>query len=204
DVYTQFDMRYAYNDTLVSPGNAKAAGNVVPTYLCPSNPLRINTIDNEGYGYVDYGPTVYTDIDQVTGVRHKKTRAQGGLHATSVPYPACLGNGATDTSTYTEGTIWTNSITGNPYIMSALGSRVGDITDGLSNTIGIAEDAGRQENMTSPYTDPVAGGGFGTLNRRAFWRWAEPDNGFGVSGDPMACLDQFGTVNTSYTGVPRA
>ena len=26
DVYTQFDLRYAYNDTLVSPGNAKASG----------------------------------------------------------------------------------------------------------------------------------------------------------------------------------
>jgi prepilin-type N-terminal cleavage/methylation domain-containing protein/prepilin-type processing-associated H-X9-DG protein len=204
DVYTGFDLRYAYNDTLVAPGNARAAGNVVPSYLCPSNPLRPNTTDQEGYGYVDYGPTVYTDIDPVTGVRNKNTRAQGGLHATSIPYPPGLSNSAVDTSTYVEGTIWTNTITGNPFISSSLGSRVGDITDGLSNTMAIAEDAGRQENMTSPYTDPVAGGGFGTANRRAFWRWAEPDNGFGVSGDPMATADQFGTVSTAYTGVPRA
>src|SRR6516164_5972691 len=194
DVYTQFDMRYAYNDTLVSPGNAKAAGNVVPSYLCPSNPLRTNTTDQEGYGCVDYGPTVYTDIDPVTGVRNKNTRAAGALHATSVPYPPGLSNGAADTSTYVEGTIWTNSVTGKPYIMSGLGTRVGDITDGLSNTMAIAEDAGRQEVMASPDTDPVTGGVFGTFNRRAFWRWAEPDNGLGVSGDPLATVDQFGTV----------
>src|SRR6516162_7336985 len=45
DVYTQIDLRYAYNDTVVAPGNARAAANVVPTYLCPSNPLRVNTTD---------------------------------------------------------------------------------------------------------------------------------------------------------------
>jgi prepilin-type N-terminal cleavage/methylation domain-containing protein/prepilin-type processing-associated H-X9-DG protein len=204
DVYSQFDLRYAYNDTAVAPGNAKAAGNAIPMFLCPSNPLRINATDQQGYGYVDYGPTVYTDIDPQSGVRNRNTRAEGALHATSRPYPPGLSNGAGDTSTYVAGTVWTNSITGATYIMSSLGPRASDITDGLSNTIGIAEDAGRQENMISPYTDPVVGGGFGTLNRRAFWRWAEPDNGFGVSGDPVACLDQYGAANTAFTGTPRA
>ena len=33
----------------------------------------------------------------------------------------------------------------------------------------------------SPYPDPM---GLGNNGYRAFWRWAEPDTGFGVSGPP--------------------
>src|SRR5206468_3272320 len=35
------------------------------------------------------------------------------------------------------------------------------------------------------------------------WRWAEPDNGFGVSGDPVAAHDQFGAVRAG-SGQVRA
>jgi prepilin-type N-terminal cleavage/methylation domain-containing protein/prepilin-type processing-associated H-X9-DG protein len=202
DVYQQMDLRYAYNDP-AAPQNQAACQNVVPSYVCPSNPLRPNSQDNEGYGFVDYGPTVYTDIDPVTGVRNKNTRVQGALHATSTPYPPGASNGATDTSTYVQGTKWTNATTGQLYIMTGLGIRVGDITDGLSNTIGIAEDVGRQDQMQSPYTDPVNPNGLAG-NRRGFWRWAEPDNGFGVSGDPMGTMDQFGTVQPGNGATVRA
>jgi prepilin-type N-terminal cleavage/methylation domain-containing protein/prepilin-type processing-associated H-X9-DG protein len=204
DVYQLLNLQRAYNDT---PGNIAAAKNVIPTYLCPSSPLRPSGgQDNEGYGFTDYGPTVYTDIDPSTGVRNHNTRARGGLVATSTPYPPGASNGATDTSTYTSGSVWTNSATMQPYIMGSLGPRVSDITDGTSKTIAIAEDVGRQDRMVSPYTDPVPGGGSGSGNTRAFWRWAEPDNGFGVSGDPVATSDQFGTTSASlgFTGVGRA
>jgi prepilin-type processing-associated H-X9-DG protein len=72
-------------------------------------------------------------------------------------------------------------------------TRIAEITDGTSNTIAIGEDAGRDERFTSPYTeiDPVAGGdsrgqgpaGGGSIARR-YWRWADPDNAYGVSGAP--------------------
>src|SRR5262249_38488976 len=114
-----------------------------------------------GFGYVDYGPTVYTDIDPVTGVRNKNTRMNGALHGT----------------------------------VDGLGTTQADIPDGLSNTIAIAEDVGRYEDMPGAYVDPI------TTNKRAFGRWAEPDNGFGVSGDPVATTDQLGTVNTGYAGL---
>ncbi|MCA9010793.1 MAG: DUF1559 domain-containing protein [Planctomycetaceae bacterium] len=73
------------------------------------------------------------------------------------------------------------------------GSRFADITDGLSNTVLVGEDIGRDERMQANhvYLDPLDG-----LKRR-FWRWAEPDNAFGVSkginnnsapqGGPPAC-----------------
>jgi prepilin-type N-terminal cleavage/methylation domain-containing protein/prepilin-type processing-associated H-X9-DG protein len=201
DVYSQMDLRYAYNDPAV-PSNQIAAQQAVKVYLCPSNPLRPSDTDSFGYGFTDYGPTVYTDIDPVSGVRNKNTRAQGGLHAFSAPD---AGGGNT---TYTQGTIWTNPSTSLPFVMTGFGNRAGDITDGLSKTIAITEDCGRQDLMYSPYADPVPGTNGQTnppgANRRSFWRWAEPDNGFGVSGDPRGTTDMFGTPNTSFTGIVRA
>jgi prepilin-type N-terminal cleavage/methylation domain-containing protein/prepilin-type processing-associated H-X9-DG protein len=203
DVYSQIDLRYAYNENpAIAPGNQAATQNAVKVYLCPSNPLRPNDVDSSGYGFTDYGPTVYTDIDPISGVRNKNTRSAGGLHAaSSTPYPPGLSNGASDTSTYTQGNQWYNG-NGLLYVMTSFGNRPGDITDGLSKTIAIAEDVGRQEQMTSPYTDPVSGS---TLTgQRGFWRWAEPDNGFGVSGDPRGTSDEFGTVEPSFSVTQRA
>ncbi len=65
------------------------------------------------------------------------------------------------------------------------------IIDGTSNTILIAEDAARRENyITNPsYIDPAVRLGIAvdgtTFTTRRFWRWAEQDSGFGVSGDPF-------------------
>jgi prepilin-type N-terminal cleavage/methylation domain-containing protein/prepilin-type processing-associated H-X9-DG protein len=149
------------NNTTTPPtytGFAAAARNPVPTYLCPSNPLRPSSgLDSQGFGYTDYGPTVYTDIDPVTGGRNKNTRMDGALHAG--------------------------------------GTKLGDIRDGLSRTMAIAEDVGRNELMPGAYIDPIE-----TPVMRHFHRWVEPDNGFGVSGNPLSWANQLtGAVNP---GVP--
>jgi prepilin-type N-terminal cleavage/methylation domain-containing protein/prepilin-type processing-associated H-X9-DG protein len=207
DVYQQFDLRYAYNDP-AAPQNIAAAKNVIPTYLCPSNPLRPSGgQDAEGFGYTDYGPTIYTDIDPATGVRNKNTRMQGALRATSVPYPSGADKTAANNCTYTAGQPWTNASTNQFYVMTALGSRVSDIRDGLSKTIAIAEDTGRNEMMPSIYGDPVTPTG----PNRGHWRWAEPDSGFAANGDPLFAKDQYGTVGlpagataNPASGSPRA
>jgi prepilin-type N-terminal cleavage/methylation domain-containing protein/prepilin-type processing-associated H-X9-DG protein len=69
------------------------------------------------------------------------------------------------------------------------------IADGSSNTLLMAEDAGRTEDYATSYIEPISlypgakpAPGTGTL--RAFWRWAEQDNAFGVSGDPLAWRDK--------------
>jgi prepilin-type N-terminal cleavage/methylation domain-containing protein/prepilin-type processing-associated H-X9-DG protein len=149
ELYNQMNLSYCYNDT-TNPGNQTASQTVVPTYLCPSNPLRPETgLDSYGYAYVDYGPTVYTDIDPISGVRNKNTRMNGALRGG--------------------------------------GSSQADVPDGLSKTIAIAEDVGRNETMPGAYADPIVGG------LRAFWRWAEPDNGYGVSG-AADMTNGFGTI----------
>jgi prepilin-type N-terminal cleavage/methylation domain-containing protein/prepilin-type processing-associated H-X9-DG protein len=144
ELASQYDLNFPYNDT-TAPNNQAVAQNAIPTFLCPSNPLRpANGLDSAGFGYTDYGPTVYTDIDPVTGLRNKDTRMNGALHGT----------------------------------IDGKGTTQADLSDGLSKTIAIAEDVGRYEAMPGAYVDPI------TTNKRSFWRWAEPDNGFGVSGDP--------------------
>jgi prepilin-type N-terminal cleavage/methylation domain-containing protein/prepilin-type processing-associated H-X9-DG protein len=198
EVYDRMDLRYAYNDT-VAPTNQTAAKAMIKSYLCPNNPLRPDSgVDAAGYGCTDYGPTVYTDIDPTTGVRNRKTRAAGALHATSLPYPPGASDGASDTSTYVAGMPWTNSVTGSQYNMTQLGPQGVTIGDGFSNTIAIAEDVGRQDKTRSAYVDPVPGGGAGPSNLRQTWRWAEPNSGFGVSGDPVATMDQMGGLQPGY------
>jgi prepilin-type N-terminal cleavage/methylation domain-containing protein len=55
--------------------------------------------------------------------------------------------------------------------------RVADIADGLTNTLFVGEDTGRDERMLPGhvYIDPYDG------ELRRFWRWAEPDNAIGIS-----------------------
>jgi prepilin-type N-terminal cleavage/methylation domain-containing protein/prepilin-type processing-associated H-X9-DG protein len=166
-----YNLSYPYNDT-TAPQNQAIAQTAIPTFLCPSNVLRpANGVDSFGYGYTDYGPTIYTDIDPVTGVRNKNFRMHGGLHGTP----------------------------------DGLGTTVADIGDGLSSTIALAEDTGRYDAMPGAYVDPmfgVATAAAGTAQARSFWRWAEPDNGYGVSGDPLAG-NNAGVVATVTNGVPN-
>ncbi len=89
-----------------------------------------------------------------------------------------------------------------PY--SGYGPRIAEISDGTSRTIMVAEDVGRFEGMAGAYPDPVLTTGATTINR-AFWRWAEPDNGFGVSGDPLFTATDQGALPTQLpaTAVPQ-
>ena len=135
----------------------------------------LTTSAGHGYGFDDYGATCYTDIDPLgattgpgsspaTPYRNKSSRAEG-----------LLGRGMT---------------------------KVGAVIDGLSNTILVGEDAGRDARFQSPYTEGYAyqdtgsnpqppfyssqgiqiSGGYALYRR--YWRWAEADTSFGVSGKP--------------------
>lgn len=64
------------------------------------------------------------------------------------------------------------------------GPNVGEILDGLTQTIFITEDVGRSETFnTGKYASPVAD--TTNANFRAGWRWGEPDTGNGISGPPV-------------------
>jgi len=67
-------------------------------------------------------------------------------------------------------------------------TRIAAVTDGLSQTILVAEDAGRNARFASPYTESFMNPVQTKVSRpvppgqRRFWRWGEPDAAFGVSG----------------------
>ncbi len=89
-------MNYAYEYNDASGGNFTAASPAMGVFICPSTP-RSNTRDTAsadpngspyeqtqplGYGYMDYAPSVYTDINVQNGML-----TTGGVGATNiVPY----------------------------------------------------------------------------------------------------------------------
>jgi prepilin-type processing-associated H-X9-DG protein len=184
---------YEYNDALGI--NLTGASQVVASFICPSSTRspdggRDGTDPNDGgisavtggYGYNDYGATVYTDIDPL---------GQTGL----------LGS--------TPATPYRNKLSRVNGLLHQSKTRIAEITDGTSNTIAMAEDAGRDPRYLSPNIQDVYGGvapngvfyatttaylaavnpfdpgpaGGEALFRR-YWRWAEPDGSYGVSGAP--------------------
>ncbi len=179
NIYNQIDITQYYNAaSTASPNHLAAFKNVVKTYICPSYPFESK--DSLGYGYVHYGPTVYTDIVVFAG-QGGTTVAVGMRDKLKARQRGMLDNAA---------------------------NAIGSITDGTSNTIMIGEDAARRENyITNPaYLDPATalgiaqdqGTAFGT---RRFWRWAEQDTGYGVSGDPLlnTTTQGFRIVNNNNT-----
>jgi prepilin-type processing-associated H-X9-DG protein len=156
--------------------NFTAASAVINVFLCPSavhtsgradqgDPNdKLSSTFGHGYGYDDYGPTVYTDIDP---------------------------NGATGQTGFSVATPFRNKNSRVNGLLKQGKTSIAEATDGTSNTIAIGEDAGRDETYLSPYTelsqpnsDNRAGGPAGPNAAKRYWRWAEPDTGFGVSGQP--------------------
>jgi prepilin-type N-terminal cleavage/methylation domain-containing protein/prepilin-type processing-associated H-X9-DG protein len=170
--------------------NFTATSAVINFFICPSS-VRVGAQRDQpdpfdglskalgqGYAYQDYGPTVYTDIDPF------------GTTTYASSYPA---------------TPYRNKYSRANGLLKAGMTNLAECTDGLSNTIAIGEDAGRDETFISPYTEYASAGGkaftsptwcptatgdcrgvgpWSTSAPRAFWRWSEPDSGYGVSGVP--------------------
>ena len=175
-----FDLDFPYNHT-AHPQNQQAAKGTVTSFLCPSNSLRQE--DPNGYGGIDYMPTVYTDIDPTTGQRVASTPGASGSAGQRI-----------------DGALALQSVS------------ISKISDGTSKTIAVAEDAGRNFETIEPLTkskyndilaiadDAKTPSGFRALNR-----WAEPDTGNGVSGPPATAPGAGSVVinnNATPTGGP--
>ena len=175
-IYSQIDPKQYYNANSASYANhVTAFRNVVSVYVCPSYPFENK--DSLGYGYTHYGATVYTDIVVYAG-QGGSAKLVGTRDKTLARQRGALDN--------------------IPIALLA-------ITDGTSSTIMIAEDGARRENyVTNPaYLDPAGVAGIavdGGIATRKFWRWAEQDSGFGVSGDPtMNSAPGFKIINNNNT-----
>jgi prepilin-type N-terminal cleavage/methylation domain-containing protein/prepilin-type processing-associated H-X9-DG protein len=176
--YNALNFSVGYNEA--SGMNFTGASSALSVFLCPSS-SRMN-VDRDGadpndamslalgigYGYTDYGATCYTDIDP------------GGI----VNFP-------------TAAVPQRNKASRSNGLLKQGGTPIGAVRDGTSNTIAIGEDAGRDERFLSPYTEddtyaggdgrgdgPAAGALSPSVVPRRYWRWADPDSSFGVSGRP--------------------
>lgn len=169
----QFNMNFAYNDKR-APNNQIAAKTFIAAYRCPSNGYHEE--DPQGYGTCDYMPTVYTDIDPITGLRNKPTRMDGALALVGVAVSK-ISDGTSKTIAIAEDSP-RNYETQFPLTISKYPDPV------------IA--AGNDADSPTP------------SGNRALNRWAEPDTGNGVSGPPNATTGGGKVINnnSSPTGGP--
>jgi len=183
-LYQKWNFSFHYTNVV----NRQLAKTQLPVYLCPSN--AITAVDTLGYGNTDYMPIAYVDIDPVTGLRNPS--GGGKLNAD---------NGG------------------------ALGfcRKMAEITDGTSNTILVIEDTSRPTMTAGHYNQGARilnggpsgfsatidqsqlfatadvvpgtfGGPYGAPNR-----WADPDNGSGVSGPPNLGAGDSNIINNNPT-----
>ena len=167
-------LNFAYGYWEKSGGNYTGASAVINVFICPSavhlsgqrdatdSTDTLSAAFGKGYGYNDYGATCYTDIDPL---------GQTGQLGSTVAVP------------YRNKNARANGL------LKQGATRISEITDGTSNTIAIGEDAGRDERFLSPYTqgyfvDGRGQGPYSTAAARRYWRWVEPDEAYGVSGQP--------------------
>ncbi len=188
-VFNAINFSLEYNS--LGGGNLTAYTSSVAVFLCPSavrepsggkdsvagdpNATALEKAFG-GYGVQDYGPTCYTDIDPLG-----RSGMPGSSPMTPYRNKAMRANG----------------------LLKQGMTRISENTDGTSNTIAIAEDAGRDARYLSPYTESFYDGVIATRptfdpngypqGYRRYWRWGEADSSFGVSGQinnkyrPMYC-----------------
>jgi prepilin-type N-terminal cleavage/methylation domain-containing protein/prepilin-type processing-associated H-X9-DG protein len=196
-VYNAYNLELRYN----LPENYTAASTVIASFLCPTNPLAGDRggsegRDNLGYGCSDIAIAPYTEMDTLG--RPSDNPAYGtapGLKKlslaalTSGQYPVQLYEkfSITGTLTYVSAskTVHLDPTKGKIDVFYN-GPKIGQITDGTSNSMAAYEDTGRSPKMwetvgqnlaasTGGYLDPVTG------EARCHWRWAEPDSASGIS-----------------------
>jgi len=183
-LYNSLNFSYEYNDN--SGGNFTGASPALSIFVCPSSARLGGTRDTAGgdpnaspyektvgggYGYMDYAPSVYTDINVVNGAPVAGPAAEGATLI--VPFR--------------------NKLVSAKGLLKDGKTKISEITDGTSNTIAIIECAGRDERFVSQFFEalyPVvrgqgpAGEAANPLVRHRFWRWADPGCAFGTSGQP--------------------
>ncbi len=187
NVFRKLNLRLRYNEqpnlSLVAQGDG--AGSVIKTYLCPTNPIRPDNRDSQGFACADYAPLPYVEVSSLVSQEINFPAGRFASALTAAPYPAnfyqMYAAAVPEVSQAKSVQLKPSSVIGSLINVFAGGSRYTDILDGASNSIAIYEDVGRNESMTgaggSPnsYLDPVDNRG------RRHWRWAEPDSASGCS-----------------------
>ena len=185
NVYNQMNLGYHYTNSANSH-NALAARTKIAGFVCPSNPQA--QIDFLGYGTNDYMPLGFEDLDPVSGIRNLATCCVAGsialngeavsdtaygLYGNSM---ATITDGTSNTVTFFEDCRMPNAVGTQSVYENTIGNAPGiDITQLLDATaVGTSSVNTSITGLSLATTYPVTS------------RWADPNNGNGVSGAPTA------------------
>lgn len=172
--------QYNFNVNWFNPVNDRITTTQLPAFVCPSTPgsrpLPTSALysDITGGNRTDTPIWGYNDYGSINAVRNAFIVMAGLPSINTKDAMGAMGRGPG-------------------------GSRIRDITDGTSNTMMIAEDAGRprqyigRKGGKNPRVGNVA---FGTDFTADGWSWADINNGFSVDGANSAGLQN----NTSGSG----
>ncbi|MCA9053994.1 MAG: DUF1559 domain-containing protein, partial [Planctomycetaceae bacterium] len=153
--------------------NVAAARSQIDVFQCPSSTQEVDSL---GYGVTDYMPVAYTDLHPVSGLRDKSSGGvlnsdRAGALGFARPIAHCT-DGTSNTILLIEDGMKPTQIAGN-YDYSVAANHLSGIVPLGMDTTQLYSTAG-----TIPGT---LGGTISAPNR-----WADPDNGNGVSGAPSA------------------
>jgi prepilin-type N-terminal cleavage/methylation domain-containing protein/prepilin-type processing-associated H-X9-DG protein len=186
DLYNNISLNYAYNDPNAPAAHQTAFKTVIPSFLCPTNPLRPrNGADSVGYGYVDYMIVNYSNLataptDPVSpvssGLQTSASNVGNGVPGTVTGTIGAKGAGAVITytgrwpgalatkyvdSTYTSAGVLfypAGSATAGPIPNPANGNLIVDTTTGLtaSGTWKIGNKGPNQGEITDGLNNTIA------------------------------------------------
>ena len=203
NVYAQMNLNQRHNEgaNAALAANGQGPGAVIKIYLCPSQNLRPNPRDSQGYAASDYAVVPYVEVSAAAALQTGIPAGRYDTMMTSSAYDASLYMtypiGAADVAPSKAYQLRPSSQIGATLNQVHGAATFAMTTDGLSNSVLVYEDAGRNEGMTgtpgtpNSYLDPIDNRG------RRHWRWAEPDNTSGASkvinnnatprGGPSSC-----------------
>jgi prepilin-type N-terminal cleavage/methylation domain-containing protein len=178
--------QYNFNVNWFNPLNDRITTTQLPAFVCPSTPGSRPLPTAALYTAISGGTRTdtpiwgYNDYGSINAVRNAFIVMAGMPSINTRDAMGAMGRGPG-------------------------GTRIRDITDGTSNTMLIAEDAGRPRQYIgrSPGKNPRVGNiAFGTDFTADGWSWADINNGFSVDGANTAGLqnDTSSSGNTTIVG----
>lgn len=225
NVYNSLNLKLRHNEgvNLTNAQAGTGFGAVIKTFLCPSNSLRPSPTDEGGnalsyepgnspstsrFGCTDYAPLPYVE-DKIYTAATNGFDAPNGIFGNG----ARIYNAVLTASPYADNMyqlysssdptvspkkclqLKPSAVIGTTIDIFRGGPKISATTDGLSNSVMMYEDVGRNPNMyfngtlapvpagafrqgtgANSYLDPVDNAG------RRHWRWGEPDSASGASG----------------------